>query len=58
MLEDFAIKDLGELSYFLGVEVFREGDHMVLSQKKYAIDLLHKIYLQKLQTNEHSYGSS
>lgn len=34
----FEVKDLGQLSYFLGIEVRRNGFQMQLSQTKYAID--------------------
>lgn len=33
--QTFAIKDLGPLSYFLGIEVVRKQKDLVLSQKKY-----------------------
>lgn len=38
----FVMKDLGDLSYFLGVEVLRHDNSLILSQRKYATDLLHK----------------
>ncbi|KAM2612954.1 hypothetical protein TB2_032855 [Malus domestica] len=36
----FSMKDLGPLSYFLGIEVKYNGDFMHLCQSKYALDLL------------------
>ncbi|XP_019085876.1 PREDICTED: uncharacterized protein LOC109126622 [Camelina sativa] len=36
----FAIKDLGELKYFLGIEIYRSSEGLFLSQRKYALDLL------------------
>lgn len=39
----FALKDLGELSYFLGIEVFYAEDNICLSQRKYIRDLLNKL---------------
>ncbi|KAI3765987.1 hypothetical protein L2E82_16034 [Cichorium intybus] len=38
--QEFAIKDLGDLSYFLGLEVTYTDDGLFLSQTKYATDIL------------------
>ena len=35
----FALKDLGPLHYFLGIEVHQMGHDLLLSQRKYATDL-------------------
>jgi hypothetical protein len=40
---DFVLKDLGTLEYFLGVQVMKQGDGIVLCQEKYATDLLDKV---------------
>ena len=37
---DFAIKDLGNLNFFLGVEVLPNSIGLLLSQKRYILDLL------------------
>lgn len=37
---EFDIKDLGEMKYFLGIEISRFDDGMFVSQRKYALDLL------------------
>jgi histone deacetylase 1/2 len=40
---DFALKDLGDLHYFLGIEVKKVHDGIILSQEKYANDLLKRV---------------
>lgn len=40
---DFAFKDLGELNYFLGIEVKRARDGIVLSQQKYASYIIKRV---------------
>jgi len=37
---EFAMKDLGELHHFLGMQVQRTADGMVLSQRQYMLDIL------------------
>ncbi|KAH9669936.1 retrovirus-related pol polyprotein from transposon RE1 [Citrus sinensis] len=39
----FALKDLGVLSYFLGIEVLYDKDCIFLSQRKYIRDLLSRV---------------
>jgi hypothetical protein len=41
--QEFALKDLGELSYFLGIDVSPKKDEIVLTQEKYVTVLLKKI---------------
>jgi len=40
--KEFALKDLGDLHYFLGIEVSKVRDGIVLSQGKYANELLQR----------------
>jgi hypothetical protein len=40
LIEDFAVKDFGPLSYFLVVEVHHHMDGLTLTQHKYIHDLL------------------
>ncbi|KAE8703917.1 hypothetical protein F3Y22_tig00110462pilonHSYRG00339 [Hibiscus syriacus] len=42
---DFSLKDLRSLAYFLGIKVKRTEEAMLLSQRKYIIELLEKICL-------------
>ena len=36
----FQTKDLGKLKYFLGIEIAQSSSGVVLSQRKYALDIL------------------
>lgn len=38
----FSMKDLGSISYFLGISIQSKGDGYLLSQEKYATDILAK----------------
>ncbi|XP_049933559.1 uncharacterized mitochondrial protein AtMg00810-like [Nymphaea colorata] len=38
--QEFKMKDLSELRYFLGVELDRKGDTLTLTQHKYTLDIL------------------
>jgi histone deacetylase 1/2 len=44
---DFAIKDLGALHYFLGLEVSRSSAGLTLTQQKYSLDLLRRAGMLK-----------
>ncbi|WVZ49109.1 hypothetical protein U9M48_000490 [Paspalum notatum var. saurae] len=47
LMVDFAVKDLGPLEYFLGIEVKQKGNGILLSQKRYALDLIKKAGMHK-----------
>jgi histone deacetylase 1/2 len=42
----FAIKDLGDLHYFLGIEVKKTRNGIILTQEKYATDLVTRVGMQ------------
>lgn len=48
--KDFALKDLGDLHYFLGIEVRRSNDGLVLSQGRYATDVLSRTGMDKAKS--------
>ncbi|RVW94062.1 Retrovirus-related Pol polyprotein from transposon RE1 [Vitis vinifera] len=43
LAREFEIKDLGQLRYFLGMEVGRTKEGIVVTQRKYVLDLLQEI---------------
>ena len=42
---EFKLKDLGNLSYFLGIHVHRTTTGLYLNQSKYIVDLLHRAHM-------------
>lgn len=38
--KEFEVKDLGQLRYFLGIKIAHSSTGIVLSQRKYVLDLL------------------
>ena len=55
---EFALKDLGDLHYFLGIEVKKHEDGLHLSQEKYAADLVKKAGLQGCKPSHTPLSSS
>lgn len=60
MPQTFALKDLGELNYFLGIQVTKTEKGIHLSQAKYIADLLAKnnmdkccLYAKPMATSHH-----
>uniref|UniRef100_A0A2N9J9Y4 Integrase catalytic domain-containing protein n=1 Tax=Fagus sylvatica TaxID=28930 RepID=A0A2N9J9Y4_FAGSY len=43
--QEFPLKDLGALSYFLGIHVVRNSQGLHLSQSKYIVELLHRAHM-------------
>ena len=42
----FELKDLGDLNYFLGVQISRTQLRLTLSQSKYASEVLHRFHME------------
>ncbi|KAF5480584.1 hypothetical protein F2P56_001320, partial [Juglans regia] len=45
----FSVKDLGQLSFFLGVETLRMGANLFLTQRKYIGELLRKVNMDNVK---------
>jgi hypothetical protein len=41
----FEVKDLGQVKYFLGIEVARSARGIVLTPRKYVLDLLNETWM-------------
>ena len=52
LFSHFQTKDLGSLKYFLGIEVAQAGDGVVISQRKYALDILEETGMQNCRPVE------
>ena len=53
----FKLKDLGDLKYFLGLEVARSSKGIMLSQHHYVLQLTFGCWISWLQNQKHAYGS-
>jgi histone deacetylase 1/2 len=45
--KEFALKDLGDLHYFLGIEVSKVSDGLLLSKQRYAADVIKRANMEK-----------
>jgi histone deacetylase 1/2 len=52
----FSIKDMGNLEYFLGLEVSYDSGGMMLTQRKCALDILHKFNMENCNPTPTSFG--
>ena len=52
---EFNMKDLGQLRYFLGIEVARPEQEISLSQHKYILDLRSEIEILLANLLKHQY---
>ncbi|XP_019230633.1 PREDICTED: uncharacterized protein LOC109211548 [Nicotiana attenuata] len=52
----FKLKDLGELRYFLGIELMRSDKGIVLNQRKYALQLISEVGLSEVKGDEELQG--
>jgi hypothetical protein len=48
--KEFALKDLGDLHFFLGIEVSKISEGILLSQQKYAMDLVKRAGMNSCKT--------
>ena len=55
---DFALKDLGDLHFFLGIEVKRVGSGILLSQEKYVHDILERVGMKGCKPSPTSLSTS
>jgi hypothetical protein len=46
---EFAVKDLGKLNFFLGIEVSPTATGVILSQQRYILDILHRIKMTEVK---------
>jgi histone deacetylase 1/2 len=49
--KDFALKDLGELNYFLGIDVRKEKESNILAQEKYAREIFARVGMLKCKSS-------
>ncbi|KAM1669642.1 hypothetical protein ACFX2K_043717 [Malus domestica] len=47
MMVEFKMTDLGNMSYFLGIEVLQKTDGIFVNQRKYAQEVLERFYMDQ-----------
>ena len=57
LFNHFQTKDLGTLKYFMGIEIAQSNSSVVMSQRKYVLDIVEEIGMLNCKLVEHSYGS-
>jgi hypothetical protein len=55
---EFAIKDMGDLHYFLGIEVKKVSDGLLLKQEKYDVDILRRAGMASYKPAPNPFSSS
>lgn len=48
--KEFEMTHLGEIKYFLGMEIFQSSAEIFISQKKYAFEVLMKFHMDKCKS--------
>jgi histone deacetylase 1/2 len=56
--KEFALKDLGDLHYFLSIEVKRSSEGLLLSQERYAAEILKRVGMTKCKPIDTPLSSS
>jgi histone deacetylase 1/2 len=46
----FAVKDIGDLTFFIGIEAIRDTSGLHLSQRRYILDLLTRSQMDKAKS--------
>lgn len=54
--KDFALKDLGNLHYFLGIQVERSKKGLLLSQERYSYGILQRTNVDDLQAYKYTFS--
>ncbi|GKG21456.1 copia protein, partial [Tanacetum coccineum] len=58
MHEKFQMSSMGELTFFLGLQVKQKKDGIFISQDKYVAEILKKFGFTEVKTDKHTNGNS